>query len=517
MEINSYELYLNAILLLVNEPTDVNKALVAKLLKLVETQKSGREGLENETTRIFVTMTSEVLKQNLSKDGMDNLCIYLLRYKEAPKFVADPDMYKLLYNGLTSEERLSPSRCIELRMQINNAITAELLNDQTRQLFGKIQRGQMMSDPIEQEAFFGGLKDHLEVFKTTLESNSSLAFMDTKNFPGLVQNIDMTNKDDVRDAVRKNNQLVTKGGMKTGLQGLNRMFGPSGGFVRGESIVINALSHNYKTGLLLSFARWTAQYNPVPPTQNGRKPLIWLCSLENEAWRDTIEIFRNMWETEHMAKSDSLTEDQIVEYVTIKFSELGWSFHIDRFEPDTFGYEEYILRYETFVACGYEVVVSIIDYMNKMKRPNDARRDDQLIGLLYSRIRNYTTSRDTTLITAHQLNRKAEQVIAEKYKDVVKFFTPMHLGDSIDVQREIDMSIYCHIEKGSDGWSYLTMNWGKHRNVHDTPDRDKYTAYRFTPYGIIDDIMGKDASTRDIHMTAPDMVTDDIIGADDVY
>jgi len=49
------------------------------------------------------------------------------------------------------------------------------------------------------------------------------------------------------------------------------------------------------------------------------------------------------------------------------------------------------------------------------------------------------------------------------------------------------------------GVEYLTMCWGKHKYVAGTPQEDKYIAYKFGEFGILDDINGVDTGVRDIY------------------
>ena len=48
---------------------------------------------------------------------------------------------------------------------------------------------------------------------------------------------------------------------ETGIQAINRMFGENDGFMRGESWVIGALQHNFKSGFLMTILKGLVTYN----------------------------------------------------------------------------------------------------------------------------------------------------------------------------------------------------------------------------------------------------------------
>jgi hypothetical protein len=100
------------------------------------------------------------------------------------------------------------------------------------------------------------------------------------------------------------------------------------------------------------------------------------------------------------------------------------------------------------------------------------------------------------LITAHQLNKEAAIIAQSGAINVVKRFDMPHLADASAVFREIDCLIFLHIETNNQGIPFLTMSWGKHRHVENTPSTDKYCAYRFGMFGIEDDI--KDSRCRGV-------------------
>lgn len=514
MQINSSELFLDSILLLINDNSRATLDAIAKLISISKSHIENGVG-ENEITKLYLTILTEIYNKKLTKDNTDQLRILILRFKDDPRLKNDVLGFKLLQDMFLSDERLTEQRIADLRISITNAIVWNTIKDQYQKGFGQLYKSSGINDPYKQEASLLELVESTSSLKTMVQQVSTTG--SSNAYPGLIESINLSKRDDMRVALRTNDTVVQKGAFRLGLQGMTRMFGKVGGPVRGESMVICAPSHGYKSYMLSSLARWIAQYNEPPEVAPGKRPLIWMCSLENAAWRNACWIFRRMWEIEYLRSSEGLSEEEILDYVTLKFQDFGWDLIIDRFIPDTFGYHEYVRRYENLEAQGFEIVVAVVDYMNKMKKDPNLSRD---LGVreLYSQMVNYNGAHKTALFTAHQLNRTAAALKTIGTQNIVRKYNTDMLADSTDVFREVDFLMFLHIEKVGKT-AYLTMSRenGKHRHGDDTPIEDQYTAYAFTDFGIVDDIDRKDASVKDIYAEGID--TTDLVGfqSSDIY
>ena len=501
MQIHSPELYLNAILLLINDRTDVSLDAVKRLLEIAENSKE-RDLADNEMTKLYIRIIKGLIQSNVSKDTPDELRVFILRFKDDQRMKTDRATFEILHDAFTSPNRMNRDRIVDIRTTLNNAVLWNKANTKTKELFGALIRTEGIDDPYQMELELRKLSNFSDGLTQTLTNHASTDTDLRTNFPGLIQSINMRSKEDMRVVVETEKQIVREGAFKLGLQGLNRMFGKSGGPVRGESCAFNAMSHHYKSGMLISIARWIVLYNAPPKVAPGMRPLMWVTSLENEAWRDAMDVFRNSYASETLKSAQGMSDDDIIAWTSDKFQQNGWEFLIERFLPQDFGYEEYVQRYRVLNSLGFEVVCSVVDYMNNMKKPR-ADRADMQVRLLYNYMCNFTKSQKTSLFTAHQLNRDAMRLEAEGVTNLVKRLGPAYLSDSTDVQREVDFTAFMHIEVGSDNAPYLTVSRGKHRYVPDTPPRDKYTAYRFyEDLGICDDVLREDCSVKDIYAVA---------------
>ena len=137
------------------------------------------------------------------------------------------------------------------------------------------------------------------------------------------------------------------------------------------------------------------------------------------------------------------------------------------------------------------------------KEDTDSR--DLAVRTLYNRICNFLKYNNCCFITAHQLNRRAAEVVRANPIGAVKKFTLDMLSDSTDPQREVDIVLYQNKEIDAHGRAWMTWKLDKHRYDDTTPEKDKYFAYMFDgPLGILDDIGGKDMSTDNIYAAGYD-------------
>ena len=378
-------------------------------------------------------------------------------------------------------------------------------------MYGAMNRCADMVDPVRQE----------EEFKSTLQQASELVDVLTNN--DAVQNkepvehVDFSNRESIKRAMAKHKERSVAGVLRLGLQGVNRMLGERCGLARGESGVVYALPHNYKSGFLNSCVSWIPLYNLPPSDLNGKKPLVILFSLENEAFQNTVWIFRKIYETSNQKSAKGLTDDEIISYAFDMFNEKGWTFIIERYQPSEFGAKEYRERIEYYENSGYSVVFAAIDYLNLAKKGRGENSTSVgthlLVRELFSFWCNYNKAKGITGMTAHPLNRKAGEIAMSGNTNVVKRFSLEHIADSVDVSREVDLEIFMHKEVNGNGVPYLTFFRGKHRYVDNTPEKHKYVAYRFSKFGIPDDILTEAQFVEDIYAVDVDQRTESNIAA----
>lgn len=485
------DLFLECITLVIQDSTGKASALVMQLTDLYESEsRTGALSAEDELIRFYIRMLKTILINKTSKETPDELRMILLKFKSDPTLAQREEIYNLLHDTFMSQEKMTKSRRDTLLAHVTNTLSWFQINRKIKMVNGAMWRASDLIDPDDQQ---NELQRVRELLKESIQV-SDAAYL-KEEAKGLIEQINFSKKEDVKNGLGKFNERNVKGVLKMGLQGLNKMCGEHKGLVRGESVVFNALSHNYKSGILVSIAVWTAIYNV--PTNADKKALIYLVSLENEAHQNLMDAFRHHYHLRTGKAPIGLSDDEISDWICDFFSQNGFELIVERYMPSEFGAQEYENRINYFESIGYEVYLAAIDYMNNMKKENEQR--DLAVRSLYRRMCSFNSSKGVTMVTAHQLNRKAQELVSSGITNAVKRFSSDMLTDSSDVQREVDLAVYMNIEKNHLGQKYLTFNRDKHRYVNNTPEAHKYFAYPFEgEMGIVDDVLAKPRYTRDI-------------------
>lgn len=489
----SPELFLDCILLIVNDGRTETVELVKSLIALFESDVNTIHSVDQEVTKFYIRIIKAIMLNGTTKESPDELRLILLKFKSDKTLEKRTDIYQLLHDTFMSKDKLSETKTNRIIQHIKNTLIWHKSNKHSRTIFAALSRCADLVNPDEQTIELIGIQNHVKEFDQVFSSGLN------GNTNKRIDRIDFSNKESITQGIKKHKQRTVTGIIKVGLRGLAEMLGHHKGYARGESVVFNALSHNFKSGLLVSSAIWAVMYN-IPSGSKG-KPLIYFVSVENEAFQNMIWAFRQQYYQITGGAPDHMTDDEVCNWIYEFFNKNGITFIIDRYQPSEFGYEDLVQNIEEFEAAGYEVYMCVIDYMNNMKKGGgrDLVGNHLQVKELYSNCCNYTKNKGITLVTAHQLNREAAKIVSIGTSNVVKRFNSDHLADSMDPQREVDVCIFIHLEKGHNGRKYLTMNLTKHRYVDDTPEIRKYCAYPFTPLGIVDDIHTEPLYTRDIY------------------
>lgn len=483
------DLFLDCIILLIHNNDSKNKKIVAELIELYTKDFRGKSSAVERDTLInfYIRVLRGLLDDKFDPSNKDECRLYLLKLRSDSALEKRRDLYDLLSEAFLERDELSSDRLDEIVRGIQNQLVASRINRALRSAFGHMGNAKDAVSVEVQSSLLRGVIDELRDAADQCENNAA----DEDHSAGLVDRVSFSDPESMKAATIKHEQRTVTGGIKLGLKGLNRMFGKEQRVALGESVVFNALSHHYKSGILQSIAAWSALYN-IPPAQDGLKPLILFISLENEAFQNFIWMTRKFYT--HFTGEDAatLTQDELVGWAHKKFSDNGVTLEILRYLPDQFGYEEVVMLCAHYRRLGYYVYAVIIDYMNSMRKGADSKASGSANHLavkeLYSKTCNYLKTIGATLFTAHQLNREAAKIANSGITDVVKRLTPEHLSDSMDVQREVDTSVFMYIEKNHEGFPFLTFRRDKRRYDDKTPETHKHCAYPFRENGIVDDI-----------------------------
>lgn len=493
------DLLLDTIFLLCNDESHKYDTQVQALVDMYEQESQTKTYINPELTSFYIRLIKMLLSDGIRRDNIEDRKRALIQFKSDPAIEKHRDVYDLLYDALVSGKTLTDEQTETVSERIHMARMQSELHGHMKRAYGRLNRLTDMSNIQDQRREISNIRDQIGNIQNTLDNTAS----GTAKPKGMVDSISFSDKESLKDGLTKYNHRNVHHVIRLGLQGLNKMMGPSNGAKAGESIIFAALLHHYKSGMLQSVAMWSTLYN-IPPHVDGKKPMVYMVSLENEAYQNMMWMFRQNYRMKTGVDPQNMSDEEIVEWAYEVFNVNGMTLIIERFLPSEFGYEDLVGRVEYFEAQGYYIYACIIDYMSNMKKTssnsNTASGNHLLLKDLYSKTCNYTKSKGITLFTAHQLTRRAQEIASSGITNVVRRYTPEHLADAIDVGREVDVIIFMHLETNHEGVPFLTMNIAKHRYEDNTRPADKYCAYPFTKLGIFDDLHAdKPSFTRDIY------------------
>lgn len=320
--------------------------------------------------------------------------------------------------------------------------------------------------------------------------------------PGIVNNISLNDSENLaRIMTAAKDELDSRGVIRTPYQGLNRMMGYHGGIRRGETVVATALTHNYKSGIVMDIFAGCALFNKPYMRDPNKIPLNLRISFENTTMQDINHLYPKLKEAETGLKVEIANIDvaEATSYLVDRLNVNGYTSKIIHIDPTDFTYHDLFKIIEQLEDEGYEIHLLTIDYLNMMSKAGctgDATGDN--IRDLFRRVRNFCLRRGIALVTPHQFSSEARKVERGEPKNFVKHVSGRGYYDGCSrLEQELDLEISLHIVEVN-GEKYLTMQRGKHRGVI-TPASHTYCVYKFEEIGGLPmDVLGEDQSRKTI-------------------
>jgi len=208
------------------------------------------------------------------------------------------------------------------------------------------------------------LLDFAEALATNIEA---LTYTTNKTKdPGIVDEFDITSE--VVSALF--NKVVgdnnTDNLLKVAWEELNDMM--QGGFKRGHLVIVEALQHSYKSGLLRTILAQMLMCNTPIMDDPTKKPLMVLISYEDDADVIVDFYYRYLYYSEHgeLPNMDEVKPTEAAKYVKDKLTIKGYNVKILRINPSDYSYKQMfnlVMRYE---ADGYEIHGVVCDYLAKL-------------------------------------------------------------------------------------------------------------------------------------------------------
>jgi hypothetical protein len=447
--------------------------------------------LNDSITKLYIDIINDILNKNIDLNNKADIHSLLLKIEQNPVFKNNPKLIDRISGIIEERHNIQNSKIEFLKNKIKKWVIWVNGSNNLKKLFRTSQKVINTSDSVIQDALMNELLDRARTLTKTYEDS-------TTSQDSTIDFIDMSSIESLKRGYDSYKKKRIDTGYTTGLQALNRMFGKSNGPVPGEYIAFAALSHNYKSGMLMDFARWIAMYNE-PRIENNKPAVIVFISLENEIYENMMMWFRSAYEQYYGSIPDTISEIEIMEKTAELYGKRGFKLLVYRKEGDLFGYNEWRSLHEELKEK-YTIVASICDYDGLMKLSDDGKDNNaKLRQELLCKKKNYCNRNSILGITGLQLDTEADRIASSGVTNVVRKFGSAHLSDCKSAVKELDFLAFMHIEKGLNGHSYLTVKWAKHK-YQITPDKYKYFAYRFDEKrGIVDDINGTDNSVMDIY------------------
>jgi hypothetical protein len=291
-----------------------------------------------------------------------------------------------------------------------------------------------------------------------------------------------------------------------------------GGFRRGEFVLINALPHNFKSGLTQELTMQFPMYNIPKLDDETKKPLIVYISFEDDSTVYTEFMYKYLYNEEFGKNPDLsvITADEIAEYIKKRVSINGYHVKMLRVNPSMWTYKDIINKILEYEAHGYEVHACLVDYLAKLPTTGCDRSGPSGTDVrdMFNRIRNFMGSKRILFITPHQLSTDAKNLIrngvpeANFVKEIAnKGYTEL----SKQLDQVVDLELYIHIARINKK-PHLTIQRGKHR-IPSILDEDLFYMTLPFPYKapIMPDIdRDGNSTTNELVTNIPNEEIDDI-------
>lgn len=236
------------------------------------------------------------------------------------------------------------------------------------------------------------LKDFVEDLVTKLET---LTMTTKAKDPGIMDELDFADEANSVSVIgRVKNIHEEAGRLISGWSELNDM--TQKGFRRGETVIINALQHKYKSGFVQSLFAQMSLHNKPELYDKTKKPLNVLFSFEDDAEIISEFLYRYLYYNENDVLPDikSTSAETISRYIKEKLSVNGFNVKIYRINPSEWTYKHMFNKILELEAMGYEVVSVFADYLAKL--PTTGCTNSGVTGSdvrdMFNRCRNFFSS-----------------------------------------------------------------------------------------------------------------------------
>lgn len=410
----------------------------------------------------------------LTRDNiLTRLNINLLGHNEYIQIATDS-----LVEGLTPEE---------CRKRVQEILSELHYNERTEKLKSLINQAQKDINFSSNTTL--DLQHRVKDLMVELEGHLSAA--NDKENPNLIGRIDFSNEDQIENVLQKSTKSLSYDGLlKTGISGIDKATGV-GGLARGLLVNIGALTHNYKSGMLLDLALNIPEFNDPYMLDENKQPAIIRISFENSPSQDLCYLYQKLHAVKFKKKIDipDINTKQAAKDIREHCEQRGYSFFLESYDPNNFSIYDLFTEIANYEDAGYEIHAILCDYLPLIAHNTVGDRTDAKIQKTYEMVRNHCNPKGITFITACQLSTEAQNLSREGSSNFVKKVAQGGwYMDCRSLHTKLDIELVLHIHEHIDGSSYLTGHIGKNRSCHTVKNKYKYFIHKFEdPGGIIPD------------------------------
>jgi len=483
--------FIDVLQLSINSKDEVAKYLVNAVIEIFHNERLDNPGLNTPFNRSCVSLMKDIITDDLDPMDDGQMSAATLKISESKQAKKDPITFNNLLLVLKSK-KLEPLKITNLCKKVEDKIIWYNSNKILKKMQGKSEQFIISADDVTKSTvlddFVKGANDIIRNHEVkTIKSSKYIEYIDFSNIKQIEASLKMYED-------RKKASIF-----KSGLQGFNRLFNPAGGWSPGELIAICAMSHHHKTGTMLDMARWTCMNNDPFSGRQG-KPTVVFISLENDVFVNLAQWYRAAYRNIFKKNPPKrMTELDIATFVHTEFSRRGFNLIVIKESGETFGLKELKNLVAHLIETGCDVQSIYLDYLGLMRIGDYGGTHAQNIEKEGQLVREYAQQMGFSIITGVQADPTVVSMITGKSIYPVKKYKQSVFSDSKGLFKPLDIVIYQQIETNHRGESYLTYYKGKHRGQEDIPMNQKFCAYRFGEFGILDDIHGKDESVQDIY------------------
>ena len=254
----------------------------------------------------------------------------------------------------------------------------------------------------------------------------------------------------------------------TGMQGFNALLG--GGFQKTKLYCMFGMSGEGKTVTLVNLLYQIWKYNKgfkcKDPT---KKPCIVLLTMENLVIEYICSLFHVITRGGNIRDCSS-AEACLEEFRSRRFEykDIGDIEIVIDYKPVNTVDTRYMYQLvEELEDEGFETICFIMDYLMRI-RPSEFTHDLYTdLGTIANDFKTFAILKDIPFITASQLNREAAKIIDEgrnaNQTNIIKKLGRATIGDSVQIDRNIDGTIILVPEVSASGDRYMAYKLTKHR------------------------------------------------------